>query len=74
MALTPQNSGKKPSMTFGEHRQLDQVLSEPKKEKRVQVILDESLHTEFKMACLKNGTNISAVVTDLIEGWLKEHK
>ncbi|EKN4774940.1 TPA: plasmid partition protein ParG [Yersinia enterocolitica] len=75
MALKKQNEPKpKTSMSFGEHRQLDQVLSKPMKEKRIQVILDESKHTEFKMACLKNGTNITAVITELLDEWLEQNK
>ncbi|MBO1552589.1 plasmid partition protein ParG [Yersinia pseudotuberculosis] len=75
MALTKQTEPKlKAAMSFGEHRQLDQVLNKPVKEKRIQVILDESKHTEFKMACLKNGTNITAVITELLDEWLAQNK
>ncbi|HDL7537420.1 plasmid partition protein ParG [Yersinia ruckeri] len=73
MALKKQNEPKA-AMSFGEHRQLDQVLNKPVKEKRIQVILDENKHTEFKMACLKNGTNITAVITELLDEWLAQNK
>ncbi|WP_035604437.1 plasmid partition protein ParG [Edwardsiella tarda] len=66
-------------MTFGTHSQLDEVLKNTKQEakerkvKRVQVELDEQLHADFKVACIKNNTNFSAVVTGLIKQWMKKH-
>lgn len=74
MALKPQ-SVKKPVMSFGEHRDISQVLSTTqKKDKRVQVVMDEDLHTLFKITCAKNGTNISAVVTELIKDWIAKNE
>jgi len=69
MALEKAHSGSK-KMTFGENRDLDRVVSAPAlsgKVKRVNV-----KHTRFKAACVRNGTSITEVINQLVDGWLKE--
>ncbi|WP_313715272.1 plasmid partition protein ParG [Atlantibacter hermannii] len=76
MALEKTHSGSK-KMTFGEHRDLESVVSNPVPSgriKRVNVNFDEDKHTRFKAACVRNGTSITDVVNQLVDGWLKENE
>lgn len=73
MALEKQNK-KPPIMEFGENRDLTKILSQTKqKDKRIQFIIDENIHTEFKIQCLKNGLDMSGVLKNLIKNWLKKN-
>lgn len=76
MALEKAHSGGK-KMTFGENRDLDRVVSAPAlsgKVKRVNVNFDEDKHTRFKAACVRNGTSITDVINQLVDGWLKDNE
>ncbi|EAB4719022.1 DNA partition complex ParG [Salmonella enterica] len=44
------------------------------KVKRVNVNFDEDKHTRFKAACVRNGTSITDVINQLVDGWLKENE
>jgi metal-responsive CopG/Arc/MetJ family transcriptional regulator len=44
------------------------------KTKRVNVNLDEELHTRFKSVCARKGTSISKVLEDHIHEWLRENE
>lgn len=76
MALEKAHSGNK-KMTFGENRDLEQVVSvqvPSGKVKRVNVNFDEYKHTRFKAACVRNGTSITDVINQLVDNWLKENE
>lgn len=76
MALEKTHSGSK-KMTFGEHRDLESVVSTPApsgKIKRVNVNFEEEKHIRFKAACVKNSTSITDVINQLVDSWLKEHE
>ncbi|SET71183.1 plasmid partition protein ParG [Kosakonia radicincitans] len=78
MALTPQNKSKNShkTMTFGENRDLDKVLSAAPAGimKRVNFNLDEDKHARFKAACTKQRTTISDVLSKFVDQWLKENE
>ncbi|WP_423241948.1 plasmid partition protein ParG [Pantoea agglomerans] len=38
------------------------------------VNFDEHKHTRFKAACVRNGTSITDVINQLVDGWLKENE
>jgi hypothetical protein len=72
MALKPQNQTSK-TMTFGSHSELEKVITKTnKKEAKLQVLCDEDLKLAFKLACVKEGTDMSSVVIGLIKGWMKD--
>ncbi|HEY3987476.1 plasmid partition protein ParG [Cedecea sp.] len=76
MALEKTHSGSK-RMTFGEHRDLESVVSAPApsgKIKRVNVNFNEEKHTRFKAACVKNCTSITDVINQLVDGWLIDNE
>ncbi|MEN4798020.1 plasmid partition protein (plasmid) [Duffyella gerundensis] len=75
MSLQKKHEAKK-MMAFGEHRDVQKVLeSKPTgKTKRVNVNLDEELHTRFKSVCARKGTSISKVLEDHIHEWLRENE
>ncbi|MBC8950101.1 plasmid partition protein ParG [Xenorhabdus sp. TS4] len=76
MALEKAHSGNK-KMTFGEHRDLEHVVSSPAPEevkiKRVNVNFDEEKHKRFKAACASNGMSITDVINKLVDDWLKNN-
>lgn len=73
--MTLEKQSKKSTlMEFGENRDLTKILSKTKqKDKRIQFIIDENIHTEFKIQCLRNGLDMSSVLKDLIKNWLKKN-
>ncbi|PIF06794.1 plasmid partition protein ParG [Candidatus Pantoea floridensis] len=76
MALEKAHSVNK-KMTFGENRDLKQVVSSPAstgKIKRVNVNFDEEKHIRFKAACARKGTSITDVINQLVDGWLKDNE
>lgn len=67
-------SQEKSVMEFGEHTDLNKILNNKKhRDKRIQFIIDEDLHTNFKIQCLKNRVDMSTVLKDLIKSWLKKN-
>lgn len=40
----------------------------------MQVVIDEGLKRQFKSACVLDGTNMSEVVSGLIDGWLQQRE
>lgn len=60
-------------MTFGAHRDVSKIINN-KKEKRIQVLVDEDFHRNFKIACSKLDTNMTDVTLELLHNWLNEHK
>lgn len=61
-------------MKFGEHRDLDNILTKKGKTKRINVDLDEDIQVRFKAACAKKNTTIKDVVSSFVEDWLKENE
>lgn len=78
MALTKQHTSKPRTMSLGEHRDLDKIVTATAKQnveqKRVNVNFDKDFHTRFKSACVNKGTTISDVIKELAEGWLKDNE
>lgn len=75
MALQKQHTSK--TMSFGEHRDLEKIVTTSApvgKQKRVNVNFDEDKHLRFKAACVKQGTSISEVIKNLVDGWLKDNE
>lgn len=74
MTLEKKHTSK--TMSFGQHRDLDKVVtaSGSDKQKRVNVNLDEDKHLRLKAACVKKGTSISEVIKELVDQWLKENE
>lgn len=76
MALEKTHTSSK-KMTFGEHRDLESVVSSPAplvgKIKRVNVNFEEDKHARFKAACAKKGTSITDVINKLVDSWLREN-
>ncbi|MGO4746731.1 plasmid partition protein ParG [Serratia quinivorans] len=75
MALQKQHTSK--TMSFGEHRDLEKVVTATTpavKTKRVNVDIAVDKHLRFKAACVKQGTSISDVIKELVDGWLKENE
>ncbi|QBY46336.1 plasmid partition protein ParG (plasmid) [Arsenophonus nasoniae] len=73
MTLKKQNK-EQSVMEFGEHTDLNKILDNKKqKDKRIQFIIDEDLHTDFKIQCLKNRVDMSTVLKGLIKNWLKKN-
>ncbi|MDH3000643.1 hypothetical protein A1D23_09440 [Chelonobacter oris] len=71
MALTKQNT----KMTFGDNADLSKVLQDTEaKTKLLQIHLSEQQHSNFKIECLKRGESMKAVVSNLIDQWLREHQ
>ena len=42
--------------------------------KKVICVIDESLHTKFKITCSFNQTNMTEVITKLINQYVSEHE
>lgn len=64
-------------MKLGNNAHLNKALSAIKKPslptKKLQMNMPEELHKQFKLACLSNEVDMTSVVTELIENWLKEN-
>jgi hypothetical protein len=56
------------------HHSINKVLSDMEKPKlkKLQMNVDETLHRDFKMECLKQDREMTEVVVELIKDWLKE--
>ncbi len=74
---------KKPLMTLGKAKinaaeiaaKNDGAAKAPSKElKRLNVNIDAELHRRFKKAVVSQDTDMTEVLTDLLEGWLKENE
>ncbi|EIU7559213.1 plasmid partition protein ParG [Providencia rettgeri] len=61
-------------MKFGEHRDLDSILTKKGKTKRINVDLDEDVQTRFKAACAKQNTTIKDVISQFVDDWLRENE
>ncbi|MGR5187773.1 plasmid partition protein ParG [Photobacterium damselae] len=59
-------------MKLGKHNGINRVLNElqTKKTKKLQMNIDEDLHKQFKLECLKEEKDMTEVVIDLIHQWL----
>ncbi|WP_437615457.1 plasmid partition protein ParG [Erwinia sp. V71] len=66
------------TMSFGEHRDVQKVVQNTpvasERQKRVNVNIDEEKHIRFKAACARKGTNISEVLKEMVDSWLKENE
>lgn len=64
-------------MKLGNNAHLNKALSAIKQPslptKKLQMNMPEELHKQFKLACLSNEVDMTSVVIELIENWLKEN-
>ena len=77
MALEKAHSSSNKKMTFGENRDLKNVVTTPVvtgKAKRVNVNFEEEKHLRFKAACARKGTSITDVINLLVDDWLKDNE
>uniref|UniRef100_UPI0036DE099D plasmid partition protein ParG n=1 Tax=Photorhabdus sp. RM322S TaxID=3342825 RepID=UPI0036DE099D len=75
MALEKVNTTSKTAkMKYGENRDLDKILNNSKKTKRINVDLDEDIQIRFKAACVKHNTTMKNVINDYVLHWLKENE
>ncbi|GFZ69082.1 hypothetical protein PSE10B_56040 [Pseudomonas amygdali pv. eriobotryae] len=73
---------KKPLMTLGKPKanaaeiaaKNDGAKAPSKELKRLNVNIDAELHRRFKKAVVSQDTDMTGVLTDLLEGWLKENE
>ncbi len=73
---------KKPLMTLGKAKvnvaeiaaKNDGAKTPAKEQKRLNVNIDSDLHRRFKKAVVSQDTDMTGVLTDLLEGWLKENE
>ncbi|MEY0878593.1 plasmid partition protein ParG [Providencia manganoxydans] len=64
-------------MKLGNNAHLNKALSAIKHPslptKKLQINIPEALHKQFKLACLSNEVDMTSVVIELVENWLKEN-
>ncbi|MGA6087203.1 MULTISPECIES: plasmid partition protein ParG [Providencia] len=67
-----------PIMKLGQHTQVNKAVTAIQKPilptKKLQMNIPEELHKQFKLACLSNEVDMTAVVQELIENWLEKNR
>ncbi|NHB94626.1 plasmid partition protein ParG [Photorhabdus cinerea] len=74
MALEKRTPNQNAKMKFGENRDLDKILNNKEKTKRVNVDLDKDIQIRFKAACVKNNTTMKEVINEYVLKWLNENE
>lgn len=64
-------------MKFGTNRDTPQAVAKLMSgnagaKKRFQINVDAEIHKAFKMACIEDETEMSDVIIELVENWLRE--
>lgn len=64
-------------MKLGNNAHLNKALTEIKQAslptKKLQMNMPEELHKRFKLACLSNEVDMTSIVIELVEDWLKKN-